>query len=181
MVPLWISTERTAAAWHCRTTRDFVGRARPTGGGAKRRLLCDRAGYRRYQKGRGGVGRVARHGLPHGDGCRAGSAGLRIKDARMIKMSRVAASAVLAFGALCLPTYAASAQSLPTASAADLFDGAPCEAYGHGALVADPDDPTVYYHCAWGVAHMKQCEGPLHFNPVLGVCDWPKDAGGPAA
>lgn len=30
-MPLWISTERTAAAWHCRTTRDFVGRARPTG------------------------------------------------------------------------------------------------------------------------------------------------------
>lgn len=47
--------------------------------------------------------------------------------------------------------------------------------------MADPDDPTVYYRCAWGVAHMKQCEGPLHFNPVLGVCDWPKDAGGPAA
>ncbi|WP_443065205.1 chitin binding peritrophin-A domain-containing protein [Streptomyces sp. NBC_00536] len=67
----------------------------------------------------------------------------------------------------------------PADSAADLADGAPCEP--HGALLADHDDPTIFFHCAWGVAHMKKCPDPLHFNPVLAVCDWPQDAGNPAA
>ncbi|MGW6691720.1 carbohydrate-binding module family 14 protein [Streptomyces sp. NPDC054961] len=97
----------------------------------------------------------------------------------MIKLSRVAASAVLAFGALCLPAYAASAQT-PTTSAG-LADGSPCDGYPHGALIADPDDPAIYYQCSWGEAYLFQCESGLHFNPKLAVCDWPVDAGNPAA
>ncbi|MGW7455669.1 carbohydrate-binding module family 14 protein [Streptomyces sp. NPDC054787] len=97
----------------------------------------------------------------------------------MIKLSRVAASVVLAVGVLCLPAYAASAQA-PTATA-DLSDGSSCEGHAHGDLFANPDDPTTFYHCAWDVAHLKACPGPLHFNPVLQVCDWPEDAGNPAA
>ncbi|WP_392895547.1 carbohydrate-binding module family 14 protein [Streptomyces sp. LN699] len=97
----------------------------------------------------------------------------------MIKVSRMAAAAVLAVGVLCVPAYAASAQT-PTTTA-DLSDGSSCDGYAHGDLVADPDDPTRFYHCSWGVAHSKQCPGPLHFNPDVKVCDWPEDAGNPAA
>ncbi|MFD3775840.1 chitin-binding domain-containing protein [Streptomyces sp. NPDC058612] len=97
----------------------------------------------------------------------------------MIKVSRMAASVVLALGALCLPAHAASAHTVSVSPAADLADGSPCEP--HGALLPDPNDPTIFFHCAWGVAYMKKCPDPLHFNPVLAVCDWPENADNPVA
>ncbi|MFI0990574.1 carbohydrate-binding module family 14 protein [Streptomyces exfoliatus] len=92
----------------------------------------------------------------------------------MIKASRMAASALLAFGALSLPAYGASAQTLSTSVAA-------VECENEGDLLAHPDDPRSFYHCSHGVAYLKQCPSILHFNPVLKVCDWPENAGNPAA
>ncbi|MCX4674148.1 carbohydrate-binding module family 14 protein [Streptomyces sp. NBC_01433] len=92
----------------------------------------------------------------------------------------MAASAALAVGVLCLPAYAASAQT-PAAPSADLYDGSSCGDHLHGDLFADPDDPGRFYHCSWGVAYQKDCPSTLHFNPDLMVCDWPENAGNPAA
>ncbi|WP_405699289.1 carbohydrate-binding module family 14 protein [Streptomyces sp. NBC_01383] len=92
----------------------------------------------------------------------------------MIKASRMAASALLAFGALSLPAYGASAQSLSTS-----VTSVECE--NEGDLLANPDDPGSFFHCSHGVAYLKDCPSILHFNPVLKVCDWPENAGNPAA
>lgn len=92
----------------------------------------------------------------------------------MIKASRMAASALLAFGALCLPAYSASAQTLGTALANEV-----CE--NEGDLLPNPDDAGSFFHCSHGVAYLKKCPSILHFNPVLKVCDWPENAGNPAA
>ncbi|WP_167828736.1 carbohydrate-binding module family 14 protein [Streptomyces sp. MZ04] len=92
----------------------------------------------------------------------------------MIKVSRMAASALLAFGALCLPAYSATAQTL-TASA----DDERCRA--EDELLPNPDDAGSFFHCSHGVAYLKACPSILHFNPVLKVCDWPEKAGNPAA
>lgn len=92
----------------------------------------------------------------------------------MIKASRMAASALLAFGALCLPAYSASAQTL-SASAAEN------ECENEGDLLANPDDAGSFFHCSHGVAYLKDCPSILHFNPLLKVCDWPENAGNPAA
>ncbi|XP_049825874.1 zonadhesin [Aethina tumida] len=39
------------------------------------------------------------------------------------------------------------------------------------------DDCTKFCQCSNGQAILHRCPGGLHFNPVLNVCDWPKDAG----
>ncbi|MGW6691730.1 chitin binding peritrophin-A domain-containing protein [Streptomyces sp. NPDC054961] len=96
----------------------------------------------------------------------------------MIKVSRLAASAFLAVGVLCLPVYAASAQT-PTATAS--ADGSPCDGHPHGALIADLDDPATYYQCSWGETYTFHCARGLHFNPRQNICDRPEDAGNPAA
>ncbi|MGW7018128.1 carbohydrate-binding module family 14 protein [Streptomyces decoyicus] len=46
---------------------------------------------------------------------------------------------------------------------------------------ANPDDPSSFYSCVWGQAHLRQCPKPLHFDPALRMCSWPKNAGAPAA
>ncbi|MFD6550357.1 carbohydrate-binding module family 14 protein [Streptomyces sp. NPDC058398] len=90
----------------------------------------------------------------------------------MIKASRMAASALLAFGALSLPAHGASAQTLSTSAV---------ECEYEGDLLPNPDDPGSFFHCSHGVAYLKDCPSILHFNPVLKVCDWPEKAGNPAA
>ncbi|MGW0572971.1 carbohydrate-binding module family 14 protein [Streptomyces tauricus] len=92
----------------------------------------------------------------------------------MIKVSRVAASALLALGALYLPVYSASAQTLSAPT-----DVVECE--NEGDLLPNPDDAGSFFHCSHGVAYLKDCPSILHFNPVLKVCDWPENAGNPAA
>ncbi|WCD91281.1 hypothetical protein KPP03845_200242 (plasmid) [Streptomyces xanthophaeus] len=92
----------------------------------------------------------------------------------MIKVSRTAASALLAFGVLCLPAYSASAQTPSTSVAA-------VECENEGDLLANPDDAGSFFHCSHGVAYLKDCPSILHFNPILKVCDWPENAGNPAA
>lgn len=99
--------------------------------------------------------------------------------------SMVSALAVAAFavGALVLPAQAASAQA-PVEHAPQtllLEDGTSCGDHNHGDLYADPDDPGSFYQCSWGTAYLHKCPSILHFNPTLLVCDWPQDAGNPAA
>lgn len=101
----------------------------------------------------------------------------------MIKASRMAVSALLAFGALCLPAYSASAQTLSTPVAAQ--GPLDCSELPNGEY-ANPDDPTSFYYCAWGRAHLTLCPmsedgSRLHWNPALKICDWPQHAGNPAA
>jgi peptidoglycan hydrolase-like protein with peptidoglycan-binding domain len=38
-------------------------------------------------------------------------------------------------------------------------------------------DCTLFYKCDWGEAILQNCPKGLHFNPILSVCDWPKNAG----
>ncbi|MFF3675288.1 carbohydrate-binding module family 14 protein [Streptomyces sp. NPDC002120] len=92
----------------------------------------------------------------------------------MIKASRMAASALLALGVLCLPAYSSSAQTPSTSVTAQ-------ECENEGDLLANPDDAGSFFHCSHGVAYLKDCPSILHFNPVLKVCDWPENAGNPAA
>ncbi|MFF3216943.1 carbohydrate-binding module family 14 protein [Streptomyces sp. NPDC002886] len=94
----------------------------------------------------------------------------------MIKVSRLAASALLAAGALCLPAYGASAQPVSVSPTA-----ADPQCRKEGDLLPHPSDPGKFIHCSHGVGYVKDCPSILHFNPDLLVCDWPEKAGNPAA
>ncbi|XP_076325216.1 uncharacterized protein LOC143233152 [Tachypleus tridentatus] len=37
------------------------------------------------------------------------------------------------------------------------------------------NDCTKFYHCSNGIAYLKDCPASLYFNPLLKVCDWPKN------
>ncbi|GAA2637915.1 carbohydrate-binding module family 14 protein [Actinomadura fulvescens] len=65
------------------------------------------------------------------------------------------------------------------ASAAAAGPASPCPRVQ--GLFANPDDPHSFYHCDHGIAYLKRCPANLHFNPILLVCDWPENAGNPAA
>ena len=43
-------------------------------------------------------------------------------------------------------------------------------------LYPHPNDCTKWIHCSNDIPYVKDCPADLHFNPILLVCDWPKDA-----
>lgn len=44
-------------------------------------------------------------------------------------------------------------------------------------LLPDLDECSQFYFCVWGNPVLFNCSRGLHFNPNLGVCDWPENAG----
>nr|XP_022904659.1 chondroitin proteoglycan-2-like [Onthophagus taurus] len=44
-------------------------------------------------------------------------------------------------------------------------------------LLPHETDCTKFYKCDWGTPVLYNCTDGLHFNPVLGICDRPEDAG----
>ncbi|XP_022257598.1 uncharacterized protein LOC106473456 [Limulus polyphemus] len=42
-------------------------------------------------------------------------------------------------------------------------------------LFSKKDDCTKFYHCSNGIAYLKDCPASLYFNPLLKVCDWPRN------
>ncbi|XP_022258941.1 chondroitin proteoglycan-2-like [Limulus polyphemus] len=42
-------------------------------------------------------------------------------------------------------------------------------------LFSKKDDCTKFYHCTNGIAYLKDCPASLYFNPLLKVCDWPRN------
>ncbi|WP_371591745.1 carbohydrate-binding module family 14 protein [Streptomyces virginiae] len=96
----------------------------------------------------------------------------------MIKTSRLAATVLLAVGALCLPAHSASAQPLAISDGDSPSPNPRCE--NEGDLIANPDDAGSFFHCSHEVAYLKDCPSILHFNPELKVCDWPENANNPA-
>ncbi|XP_018026015.1 hornerin isoform X2 [Hyalella azteca] len=43
-------------------------------------------------------------------------------------------------------------------------------------LFAHPADCRKWVHCSNDIPHVKDCPAKLHFDPVLRVCNWPKNA-----
>ena len=39
----------------------------------------------------------------------------------------------------------------------------------------DVKDCKSVYHCVNGITYWRHCPEGLHFNPVIRVCDWPKN------
>ena len=39
----------------------------------------------------------------------------------------------------------------------------------------DAKDCESFYHCTNGVTYWRHCPEGLYFNPVLRVCDWPRN------
>ncbi|XP_045450473.1 mucin-2-like [Melitaea cinxia] len=57
-----------------------------------------------------------------------------------------------------------------------LPNGCPVNPHIHW-LLPHENDCNKFYYCVWGEKVLRVCPSTLHFNPVLQVCDWPRDAG----
>ncbi|CAH2217056.1 jg26161 [Pararge aegeria aegeria] len=55
-------------------------------------------------------------------------------------------------------------------------NGCPVDLFIHW-LLPHETDCTLFYYCVWGEKVLRSCPSSLHFNTVLQVCDWPRDAG----
>ncbi|MGW6940262.1 carbohydrate-binding module family 14 protein [Streptomyces xanthophaeus] len=60
-------------------------------------------------------------------------------------------------------------------------DNGPGGSHGCHVPTGSLEDPHKLFHCSHGAACEKVCPANLHFNPDLLVCDWPEEAGNPAA
>ncbi|KAB2588388.1 chitin binding peritrophin-A domain-containing protein [Streptomyces arboris] len=96
----------------------------------------------------------------------------------MIMASRMAASALLAFGALCLPAYSASAQPPST----PLADEAPVDCTNkENGLEANPNDAGSFFTCSNGATYLFHCPDNLHYDLHTQNCERPELAWNPAA
>ncbi|KAI5631449.1 chitin binding peritrophin-A domain-containing protein [Phthorimaea operculella] len=61
-------------------------------------------------------------------------------------------------------------------NAVELLDnGCPADFDVHW-LLPHESDCAKFYYCVFGEKVERECSAPLHFNPVIQVCDWPENA-----
>ncbi|XP_045776067.1 integumentary mucin C.1-like [Maniola jurtina] len=54
-------------------------------------------------------------------------------------------------------------------------NGCPVNMFIHW-LLPHETDCILFYYCVWGEKVLRTCPSGLHFNTVIQVCDWPRDA-----